>query len=146
MFVDVEVCEGRAWRSPVEQGADRFAFVEAEGGDVDEGDHVRCVAAKGSHDLAAVGVADYDRWPVLAVEHLAQPRDVVGECRHRKLRRGDAEAVRLQAFDDCAPAGAIGPGAVDENDVRVTVHVSESLPVGECPVGGLSWSPWPPAR
>jgi pimeloyl-ACP methyl ester carboxylesterase len=61
--------------------------------------------------LAAVGVADDDRLAVLAVEDFAQPRDVVGECRHRKLRCGDDETVCLQALDDSAPPGAVRPGA-----------------------------------
>jgi hypothetical protein len=68
-------------------------------------------------------VSDDDRGPVLELEHLAQPRDVVGERVERELRRPHLETLSLQAFDDAAPAGPIGPRTVDEKDVRSVVHV-----------------------
>ena len=62
-----------------EQGAERFALVEAECSDIDESDDVRCIAAERGHDLTAVGVPDDNRWTVLELEHLAQTGDVVCE-------------------------------------------------------------------
>jgi hypothetical protein len=74
-------------------------------------------------DLAAVGVSDDDRRAVLKVEHLAQPRDVIGERAERELGRPHLEAVVLEALDHPAPTRPVGPGAMDENDVRATAHV-----------------------
>ena len=65
-----------------------------------------------------------DGGAVLELEHLAQTRDVVGKRVERELRRSDLEAVCLEALDDAAPAGAVGPGAMDKNDVRPAVHFS----------------------
>jgi len=118
-FVDVEMGKGWARRPAVEQAADRFTFVEAEGGDVDEADDVRCVGSEGGHDLAAVGVADDDGRAVLASQHLAQPGDVSGKLGHRKLGCGDVVAVGLQALDDGAPTGAVRPGTMDEYNIHV---------------------------
>src|SRR5439155_23522988 len=42
----------------------------------------------------------------------------------RELRRPHLEALFLEAFDDAAPAGPVGPGAMNENDVRPAVHLS----------------------
>ena len=110
-----------------EQCAERFALVEAERGDVDEPDDVRRVRAERGDDLAAVGVSDDDRGALLELEHLAQPRDVVGERAQRELRRSHLEALSLEALDHAAPAGSVGPGAVDENDVRSSVHFDSLL-------------------
>src|SRR6266852_2144924 len=81
--------------------------------------------------MAAIGVSDDDRGSLLELEHLAQPRDVVCERAERKLRRSDLEAVCLELFDDAAPAGPVGPGAVDKNDVRSAVHFSPT-PFSSC--------------
>src|SRR6266704_5981203 len=116
--------ECRCDRPLGEKRSERFALVEAEGGDVDEADDVRGAGPEGGDDLAAVGVSDEDRRAVLEVEYLAQPGDVVGERGQRELRRSDLEAVCLEALDDAAPAGPVGPGAVDKNDVRSAVHLS----------------------
>ena len=79
--------ERRGDRPLREKRSERFALVEAERGDVDEGDDIRRVGAERGDDLAAVGVSDDDRGAVLEVEHLAQPRDVVGERAQRELGR-----------------------------------------------------------
>ena len=133
--VGEQMGERRRDRSLREKCAERFALVEAERGDVDEPDDVRCVRAERGDDLAAVGVSDDDRGALLELEHLAQPRDVVGERAQRELRRSHLEALRLEALDHAAPAGSVGPGAVDENDVRPSVHCrlpSSELWKGEC--------------
>src|SRR5712691_6440843 len=115
--------ERRCDRSLREKRPERLTLVEAERGDVDEADDVWSVRAKRRNDLAAVGVSDDDRRAVLELEHLAQPRDVVCERGQRELRRSDLEAVCLEALDNAAPAGPIGPGAMDENDVWPAVHL-----------------------
>src|SRR4029453_9877092 len=56
-------------------------------------------------------------WPVLAGQDLARPGDVVGQPGQRELGCGDAVPVGLQVLDDGAPTGAVGPGAVHEDDV-----------------------------
>src|SRR5438132_10612079 len=125
--------ERRRDRTLGEKRSERFALVEAEGGDVDEADHIRGVGSEGGDDMAAVGVYDDDRGAVLELEHLAQPRDVVGKRAERELRRSDLEAVCLEVLDDAAPAGPVGPGAVDEDDVGPTVH-------GEPLLCSVSWN------
>lgn len=55
-------------------------------------------------------------------QHLAQPRNVSGQRGLWELRRGDVVAVGLQAVDDRAPAGAVGPRAVHKDDVRPDAH------------------------
>jgi hypothetical protein len=87
-----------------------------------EADDVWSVCSERSHDLAAIGVPDDDRRAVLELEHLAQPCDVVGERAHGELGRPYLEAICLEAPDDAAPAGPIGPGAMDENNVWPAVH------------------------
>jgi hypothetical protein len=57
------------------------------------------------------------------VEHLTQPGDVVGERGQRDMGRPYLESVRLEALDHSAPAGHVGPGAMDENDVHRAGHV-----------------------
>src|SRR5438128_8561296 len=118
------MCERRRDRLLREKRPERLALVETECGDVDEAHHARCVRAKRRDDLTAVGVSDDDRRAVLELEYLAQPRDVVGERAERELRRSDLEPFCLEALDDVAPAGPVGPGAMDENDVRPVVHLS----------------------
>ena len=109
-----------------EKRTERLALVEPERGDVDEADDIRGVGTERGDDLAAIGVAGDDRGAVLELEHLAQPRDVVGQRVERELWRSDLEAVCLEAFDDAAPARPVGPGPVDENDVRPAVHLSHT--------------------
>jgi hypothetical protein len=65
-------------------------------------------------------MASDKRRAVLAAQHLAEPRDVIGECGHRKLGSRDVVTTGLQPLDDRAPAGAIGPRAVDKNDVHLS--------------------------
>ena len=139
--VGEQMRERRCDRPLREKRAERFALVEAEGRDVDEADDVRSVRAERGDDLAAVGVSDDDRGAVLELEHLTQPGDVVRERAQRELRRPHLEAVCLEALDDAAPAGPVGPGAMDENDVRPAVHFDHSLPrvVGrQCAARGVA--------
>src|SRR5229473_1422800 len=124
------MCERRRHGPLREKRTERLALVETERGDVDEADDVWSVSAERGDDLAAIGVAGDDRGTVLELEHLAQPRDVLGQRVERELRRSDLEAVCLEAFDDAAPGGPVGPGAMDENDVRSAVHCP--LPSSSC--------------
>ena len=62
-------------------------------------------------------------WPVLAGQDLAQPGDVIGQPGHRELGCGDVVPVGLQALDDGAPTGAVGPGSVHKDDVGQRSHV-----------------------
>jgi hypothetical protein len=79
-------------------------------------------AAQSSDDLAAVGVAGDNGRAVLARQHLAQPGNVSGQRGLRELGRGYLVPVGLQALDDRAPAGPVGPRAVDEDDIRPDTH------------------------
>jgi hypothetical protein len=63
-------------------------------------------------------VAGDDRRTGLEREHLAEPGDVVREHAQRELRRGDVVTIGLQTLDDGASARPVGPGAVDQHDVR----------------------------
>src|SRR6202023_3047776 len=105
---------------------------KAERRDVDQAGDVGGVGAEGGHNLAAVGVSGHDGGAVLEVQHLAQPGDVIGQRGQRELGGGDPVAVGLQALDDAAPAGAVGPRAVDENDVRSGVHLGVPFVVVSC--------------
>ena len=118
LAVDDEMreCWGRG--SLLQQRADRFALVKSERRDVDQTNDVRRVGAERGHDLTAVGVPGDHRRATLKAKHVAQSRDVVGERCLGKLGSGDVVAVGLEALDDRAPAGAVGPRAVDEDDVR----------------------------
>jgi hypothetical protein len=98
-----------------------LAGIEGEGGDVDKADHVRRLRPEGGHDLAAVRVAHDDRRTILAAEHLAQARDVIGERSQGELGGGDRVVGGLQALHHVAPARALGPRAVDEDDIRLAV-------------------------
>ena len=72
-------------------------------------------------------MADNHRRTVLAAQHLAEAGNVVRERPHRELRCGDGMALGLQPLDDGAPAGAVGPRAVHENDVRLVVGCHGAL-------------------
>src|SRR2546423_6452682 len=72
-------------------------------------------------------VAGDDGRAVLGGQHLAQPGDVIRQRGQRKLGCCDVVAVGLQALDDGAPTGAVGPRAVDKDDVRYRVHFSGSF-------------------
>src|ERR1700733_10146344 len=112
-----------------QQSADRFAFVKTEGRNVDQASDVRCVRAQGSDDLAAVGVASDNGRAVLAVQHLTQPGDVIGQGGLRELRCRNVIAGGLQPLDDGAPARPVGPRAVHKDDIRLSVHVGDSFPL-----------------
>src|SRR5215469_6402869 len=104
------------------QVLETFSLVEAEGRDVDEAVYVRRVVAESGHDLTTVGVSYDHRRAILAVQHLAQPRDVVRQRRLGELRCGDVIVLRLQPLDDAIPARSVGPGAMHEDDVRQIRH------------------------
>src|SRR5258708_460364 len=77
MLVDIEMRYRRRGRSLSQQRAEGLALVEAKGRDVDQADDIRRVCAQRTDDLASVGVAGDDGWPVLTSQHLTQARDVV---------------------------------------------------------------------
>ena len=62
-------------------------------------------------------MADQDHRAVLAGEHPVGRRHFIGECRQRILNDADVVAAAGENVVDALPAGAVGPGAVDENDV-----------------------------
>src|SRR4029078_7612411 len=78
-------------------------------------------------------MASDDRRALLQPEHLTEARDVVDERAERELRRSHSEAVCLQVLDDSAPRGSVGPGSVDENDVRQALHVFRRVSSGAPP-------------
>jgi len=123
VLVDVEMRQGGTRRCLAQQGADRLALIQPERGDVDQANDVGRIGAERGDDLAAVGVPGNDGWPVLAGQDLAQPGDVIGQPGHRELGCGDAVPVGLQVLDNGAPTGAVGPGAVHEDDVGQRSHV-----------------------
>jgi hypothetical protein len=51
LLVDVQVRQCRSRGALGQQGADRFALVQAEGRDVDQAGDIRCVRAQGGDDL-----------------------------------------------------------------------------------------------
>ena len=78
--------------------------------------------------LILIGVA----WPWIAKLGLGRlPGDIRIERAERELRGGDAVTVGLQSFDDGAPAGAVGPCAVYEDDVRAS-HGNLLFSGGRC--------------
>jgi hypothetical protein len=135
------VRQRRGYRSLRQQAAQRFTLVKPERGDVDQARDVRRIRAQGGHDLAAVGVPGDDGGAVLEVQHLAQPGHVVGQRGQRELGRGDMVTVGLQAFDDVAPARALGPCAVDENDIRSGVHLADPFEVVACGRSDYAFEP-----
>jgi hypothetical protein len=130
VLVDVEMRQGGTPRCLFQQGADRLALIQPERGDVDQADDVGGVGAERGDDLAAVGVAGNQGWPVLAGQDLAQPGDVVGQPGQRELGCGDPVPVGLQVLDDGAPTGAVGPGAVTRT--MLGIAVMSGLPPGLC--------------
>jgi hypothetical protein len=120
--VHVQVRQRWGRRTLRQQRADRFALIEAEGRDEDQADNVRRIRAQSSDDLTAVRMTGDDRRAVLAGQHLAQPGHISGQRGLGELGRDDLVAVGLQALDDRAPAGAIGPPAVDQDDIRPDTH------------------------
>src|SRR5207237_8217939 len=83
--------------------------------------------AQSGHDLATVGVAGDNGRAVLAGQHLAQSSDVSGKLGDRKLGCGDSVAVGLQALDDGAPTGAVGPGTMHQHNIRERIHFFTSF-------------------
>ena len=123
LLVDDQVRQRRGRRAAAQSGAQRFALVQAEGGDIDEADDVRGVGAERCHDLPAIGVSDDDRRTALTVQDLPQPGDVVGQRSLRKLRGDDGVPLRPEALHDGAPARPVGPRAVHQHDVWRLAHV-----------------------
>ncbi len=93
-----------------------FAGVGHVRGDVDESGDVRIIAGFGD-DGSAVTVGDEDGGAVLKSEDAASGGDVVRESGFGFLHDGDAEAFFGEEVGDGLPAGAVGPSAVDEDDV-----------------------------
>jgi hypothetical protein len=112
LLVDAEVRQCRGHWSLRQQRADRFTLVQSEGRDVDQADDVGRVRAQRGDDLAAIRVAGDEGRAVLAGQHLAQPGDVIRQRGQRELGCCDVVAVGLQALDDGAPTGAVGPGTM----------------------------------
>src|SRR5260370_34797313 len=94
----------RRGRSLSQQRAEGLALVEAKGRDVDQADDIRRVWAQRTDDLASVGVAGDDGWPVLTSQHLTQARDVISERSRGQLRARDRAASGLHAPGNGAPA------------------------------------------
>jgi hypothetical protein len=115
--VDGDVGQRRARGPTAEQRSQRLALVDAEGGDVDQADDVRVRPERGD-DLATVGVAGEDGRALEAVEDLAQAGDVVLGRGLGELRRDDGVALGLEGLGHGAPTRTVGPGPVDEDDVR----------------------------
>src|SRR5258708_20042775 len=99
----------RRGRSLSQQRAEGLALVEAKGRDVDQTDDIRRVCAQRTDDLASVGVAGDDGWPVLTSQPLTQARDVVSERSQGKLWARDCVAIGLQALDHPAPPATVPP-------------------------------------
>jgi hypothetical protein len=55
---------------------------------------------------------------VLAGEDVPQAGDIVLGRGLGELRGGDVVALGLQALDHSTPAGPVGPGAMDEDNIR----------------------------
>jgi hypothetical protein len=72
-------------------------------------------------------MADQEGRAVLAVQHLPQPDDVIRERGFRELECRDGEAAGLQALDDGAPARAVGPRAVHQDNIRSSGHLRVPL-------------------
>src|ERR1700733_8696120 len=54
----------------------------------------------------------------LAIQHLTQAGHIGRQRVLWELRRDDMVFLGLEPFDNTAPAGAVGPGTVDEYNVR----------------------------
>jgi hypothetical protein len=93
-----------------------FSGVGHVRGDVDEGSDVRVIAGFGD-DGAAVTVGDENGGAVLEREDAAGGGDVVRESGFGFLHDGYAEAFLGEEIGNGLPAGAVGPSAVDEDDV-----------------------------
>ena len=60
---------------------------------------------------------DKNARPVLEGEHAFRCGDVLLECGLRLLHHADVVTVLDENIVDAAPAGTIGPGAVNENNI-----------------------------
>src|SRR5207249_11881852 len=65
--------------------------------------------------------------PVLPADPPPQPSDVIRQFRQRELWSRHAVTGGLEALDGGAPAGAVRPRAVDEDDVRLISHFDSPL-------------------
>ena len=68
-------------------------------------------------DHPAIAVADQNGGALLQIQHAFGCRDVVGERCQRLLHHADRIAVFAKNVGDAPPSGAVGEGAVDEDDV-----------------------------
>ena len=84
--------------------------------DIDQRRDLRIVARL-ADDGAGPGMPDQHGRPVLQRQGAARRGDGIGERGQRILHRRHMQPGRLQKRDDLAPAGPVGPGAVDEDDV-----------------------------
>ena len=99
-----------------EQADGTLALVGDESGDVDEADDIGRIARFGD-DHPAIAVADQKDGALLQIQHPFGRRDVVGERCQRLLHHADRIAVLAENVGDALPSGAVGEGAVDEDDV-----------------------------
>ena len=97
----------------IERGLSRL---RRKGCDVDQAGHLRAGPRFGD-DAAAIGMSDKDGGPILPVEDALRGSDVVGKRRQRVLDDADREALGGQFVVDAPPAGAVGEGTMDEDDV-----------------------------
>jgi hypothetical protein len=108
--------EGRLrWGRPVLVKA-RFAHVRREGRHIDQTRDLRVGAGFGDDD-AAVGMADENCRAVLPGQHSVHRRNVIPQRGQRDLDDANMVAAVGQDVVDAAPAGTVGEGTVDEQDV-----------------------------
>lgn len=93
-----------------------FAGVWHVRGDVDESDHRRVDAGFSDYG-AAIAVGDEDGGSVLEVQDALGRGDVIFEGGFGFLDHGDVVAVFGEDVVDGAPAGGVGPSAVNQNDI-----------------------------
>ncbi len=62
-------------------------------------------------------MADQDHRPILTIEHALRSRHVAGQGFIRVRDDADLVALGDKQLIDAFPAGAVGPGAMDEHDI-----------------------------
>ena len=99
-----------------------FSGVGHVRGDVHQAGHGWVVPGFGDYG-ASITVSDEDARAVLQSEDALGGGDVVFEGRLRFLDHGDVVAVLNEDVVHASPAGAVGPGAVNQNDILNTIFV-----------------------
>ena len=122
VVVDDEMRQRWGRGSLLQQGADRFAFVESKACDVDQANHVRRVGSECGHDLSAIRVRGDQRRPVLKAEDVAQTRYVVGEPFVRRFGTRRRRARRTAMYSQAGGPFGVGPGGGD-GDAEVAASV-----------------------